>query len=50
MRADLYLFTKGLVKSRQKAKTLIEDGNVSIDGKIINKPSFDLDEGTSYDT
>ena len=49
MRADLYLFTKGLVKSRQKAKTLIEDGNVTIDGKIINKPSFDLDEGASYD-
>jgi len=48
MRADLYLYNKGYVKSRQKAKDLIEEGCVIVDGKKINKPSFDLNEGLEY--
>lgn len=44
MRLDVYLFSKGLVKSRQKAKTLIEDGNVSVDSVIIKKPSYEIDD------
>lgn len=42
MRADLYLFQKGYVKSRQKAKSLIEEGHVKINGMTVNKPSIDI--------
>jgi 23S rRNA (cytidine1920-2'-O)/16S rRNA (cytidine1409-2'-O)-methyltransferase len=44
MRADLYLYNFGYVKSRQKAKTLIEEGYVKINGVIVKKPSLDIDE------
>ncbi len=44
MRADLYVFSSGNAKSRQNAKILIENGNVLIDGKVITKPSYDIDE------
>ena len=44
MRADIFLFQNGYVKSRQRAKTLIESGNVKINGKIITKPSLDICE------
>ncbi|MBE6673694.1 MAG: TlyA family RNA methyltransferase [Ruminococcaceae bacterium] len=43
MRLDLYLFQKNYVKSRQKAKSLIEEGNVKLNGKTILKPAFDVD-------
>ena len=48
MRADLYLYNFGYVKSRQKAKVLIEDGYVFINGEKILKPSFDIDESREY--
>jgi len=44
MRLDIYLFSKNYVKSRQKAKNLIEEGNVSVNSVIIKKPSYDIDE------
>ena len=44
MRVDLYLFNNGYVKSRQKAKVLIESGCVLIDGRAVSKPSVDVDE------
>ena len=44
MRADLFLFNGGYVKSRQKAKILIENKCVLIDGKVVSKPSFEIDE------
>ncbi len=44
MRADLYLFQNGYAKSRQKAKTLIEEGSVKINGKAITKPSFEIND------
>ena len=44
MRVDLYLFNFGYVKSRQKAKSLIEQGHVIINGNAIKKPSFEVDE------
>jgi len=44
MRADVYLFSFGFVKSRQKAKSLIESGNVTINGITVKKPSFEIDE------
>ncbi len=42
MRIDLYLFQRGYAKSRQKAKSLIEEGNVRINGEVIRKPSFEI--------
>ncbi len=44
MRADLFLFTGGHVKSRQKGKALIENQCVLIDGKLVTKPSQVIDE------
>lgn len=41
MRLDRYIFEKGLVKSRTSAKTLITGGYITVDGAIIDKPSFD---------
>ena len=48
MRLDVYLFSKDLVKSRQKAKTLIEEGNVLVDFSIIKKPSYEIDEAIEH--
>ena len=45
MRADVYLTENGLVSSRQRAKTLIEEGNVWIDGVLVTKPSQTIPEG-----
>ena len=44
MRADIYLFTYGYVKSRQKAKDLILASNVKINNVIIKKPSVEINE------
>lgn len=49
MRIDLYLYSNGYVKSRQKAKNLIENGCVCVDGKTVNKPSYDIDELISHE-
>lgn len=37
-----------MTKSRQSAKTLIENGNVKIDGKLITKPSLNIDENIEH--
>lgn len=42
MRIDLYLFEKGLSKSRSFAKTLLSEGYVTVNGKEVKKPSFDV--------
>ena len=42
MRADIFLFQNDYVKSRQRAKALIENGCVKINSKIITKPSLDV--------
>lgn len=44
MRLDLYLYKNAYTKSRQKSKSLIEEGNVKINGSVILKPSFEIDE------
>lgn len=49
MRLDLYLFNNGYVKSRQKAKVLIESGCVMIDNTVASKPSFDVDAQSFHD-
>ncbi len=43
-RLDAYLAANALAASRQKALWLIENGYVSVDGKIIQKPSFHVEE------
>jgi 23S rRNA (cytidine1920-2'-O)/16S rRNA (cytidine1409-2'-O)-methyltransferase len=43
MRLDSYLVELGLVESRNKAQQLIKDHAVSVDGKIIDKTSFEAD-------
>ena len=48
MRADSYLFNFGYAKSRQNAKILIENGNVLLDGKKINKPAQDIDDSVVH--
>jgi 23S rRNA (cytidine1920-2'-O)/16S rRNA (cytidine1409-2'-O)-methyltransferase len=44
MRLDSYLVEIGLTESRNKAQQLIKDHAVSVDGKIIDKTSFETDE------
>lgn len=48
MRADLYLSEFGYVKSRQNAKVLIEGGKVTLDGRILTKPSEQIDERSEH--
>lgn len=43
MRVDLFVFEKGFAKSREAARKLIKDGSVMIDGRIISKPSWEID-------
>ena len=42
MRLDLFLAEGGMVDSRTDAKNFILAGAVSVNGKVINKPSFDV--------
>ncbi len=43
MRLDIYLHTSGKCPSRQRGRYLIEGGQVTVDGKVCTKPSFDID-------
>lgn len=43
-RLDNYLVKNGLVKTRTRSKYEIENGNVSVNGKIITKPSFKVSD------
>ncbi|AFV97916.1 MULTISPECIES: 23S rRNA (cytidine-2'-O)-methyltransferase TlyA [unclassified Sulfuricurvum] len=47
MRLDSYLVENGLVESRNKAQQLIKEHAISVDGKIVDKVSFDVAEGMS---
>lgn len=42
MRIDLYLSENALCRSRTEAKNLIAEGKVTVDGKVVTKPSFDV--------
>jgi 23S rRNA (cytidine1920-2'-O)/16S rRNA (cytidine1409-2'-O)-methyltransferase len=44
LRIDLFLVKKGFVESRSKAQSLIKESMVSVDGKVVDKPSFKVDE------
>lgn len=43
MRLDVYLAESGILSSRSEAKSLISDGAVMVDGRIITKPAFIVD-------
>ena len=45
MRADVFLTEQGYAPSRQRARELIERGLVTVDGKVVKKPSAQIDEG-----
>lgn len=42
MRIDIYLHESGLAKSRSEAKSLILEGAVTVNGRMIAKPSLDV--------
>lgn len=50
MRLDSYLVENGFVESRTKAQALIKEHAVSVDGKIIDKVSFDVTDTMSVET
>ena len=43
MRLDVFLLENGYVSSRTEAKGFISEGAVSVDGRVITKPAFDVD-------
>ncbi len=48
IRVDIYLANNGYVKSRNAAKELIEKGKVTLDGRILQKPSEMIDENAVH--
>ncbi len=44
MRIDVYLFEKGLSRSRSDAKRLIQEGCVFVSGVEVKKPAFEVTE------
>ncbi len=48
MRADVYIHINGYADSRKKAQVLIDLKAVSIDGKIVKKPSENIDDGLPH--
>lgn len=48
MRLDVYLYKAGYAESRSRARFLITEGRVTLDGAVITKPSYDVDEDTIH--
>lgn len=48
MRIDVYLTEHGYTPSRQRARVLIEGGNVTVDGKKVTKPAYAIDESAAH--
>ena len=42
MRLDVFLFENGYAHSRSFAQSLIKNGKIKVDGKIVTKPSLDI--------
>ena len=49
MRLDSYLVENGLVESRNKAQQLIKEHAISVDGKIVDKVSYDVADGMAVE-
>ena len=46
MRIDLYITLNNPMLTRSKAQKLIEENRVKVNGKIVTKASFDVDDGS----
>lgn len=46
MRLDLYMVKNSMVGGRDRAKELISEGKVKVSGKVIKKPSFNVENET----
>lgn len=44
MRLDSYLYERGLAASRTEAKRFITESSVTVNGKLITKPAYDISE------
>ncbi|WP_456327332.1 S4 domain-containing protein, partial [Archaeoglobus sp.] len=49
MRLDKLLVIKGYFSSRQKAKEAIKRGFVIVNGKVVTKPSYDVEFDAEID-
>ena len=49
MRLDLFLYETGLCISRSEAKSFIVDGAVTVDGKTVKKPAFEVSQANLVD-
>ena len=45
MRIDEYIKAEGLAASRSRAKLLIEEGSVTVNGTLVTKASYEVREG-----
>ncbi|MBQ6634638.1 MAG: TlyA family RNA methyltransferase [Ruminococcus sp.] len=43
-RLDAYLVARGLIKSRERAKLMIKNGGVTVNGRVITKAAFAVSE------
>ena len=47
MRLDSFLKENGYASTRTRAKALIEEGAVTVNGKVITKPAYDVEESAA---
>ena len=43
-RLDVFLVNNNYFQSREKASQAIKKGLIEVDGKVVTKPSFNVDE------
>lgn len=48
-RLDIFLFKNNFFESRKKAQNEIANGNICVDGKIVTKPSFVVDDNAKIE-
>ncbi len=49
MRLDNFIYKSGLTQSRNKAQELIKSLQVLVGGKVVSKPSFEVDESNKIE-
>lgn len=49
MRIDVYIYTHGFAASRKRAQDLISNGNVYVNGVMINKNSYEIDNNSTVE-
>lgn len=49
MRLDAYLAQAGVSQSRNKAQTIIKEGLVHVNGMLVKKPAYDVNESDKID-